>query len=76
VRAAIVVTFDEGDPASDVPFVLIAPGVAGAVMSQPADHYSLTRLTDEVIGAPPLRHAASAPGIAHQLGLALRATPR
>jgi phosphatidylinositol-3-phosphatase len=75
-RLAIVVTFDEGDPVNQVPFVLIAPGVSGAVMSQPADHYSLTRLIDEVIGAPPLRQAASAPGVAQQLGLALRATPR
>ena len=66
-RLAIVVTFDEGDPVNRVPFVLIAPGVSGAVMSQPADHYSLTRLIDEVIGAPPLRQAASAPGIVQNL---------
>jgi phosphatidylinositol-3-phosphatase len=75
-RLAVVVTFDEGDPVNQVPFVVIAPGVSGAVMSQPADHYSLTRLIDEVIGAPPLRQAAGAPGVAQRLGLALRATPR
>ena len=74
-RLAIVVTFDEGDPVNQVPFVLIAPGVAGAVMTQPADHYSLTRLIDEVIGAPPLRQAASAPGIAQHLRPAPAATP-
>jgi phosphatidylinositol-3-phosphatase len=74
-RLAIVVTFDEGEPGNRVPFVLIAPGVSGAVMSQPADHYSLTRLIDEVIGARPLRQAASAPSIARQLGLALPAAP-
>ena len=74
-RLAIVVTFDEGEPGNQVPFVLIAPGVSGAVMSQPADHYSLTRLIDEVIGARPLRQAASAPSIARQLGLALPAAP-
>jgi acid phosphatase len=75
-RLAIVVTFDEGDPVNRVPFVLIAPGVSGAVMTQPADHYSLTRLIDEVIGARPLRQAASAPSVARQLGLALPAAPR
>jgi phospholipase C len=74
-RLAIVVTFDEGDPVNRVPFVLIAPGVSGAVMSQPADHYSLTRLIDGVIGAPPLRQAASAPGIAQHLRPAPAAAP-
>ena len=74
-RLAIVVTFDEGDPVNRVPFVLIAPGVSGAVMTQPADHYSLTRLIDEVIGARPLRQAASAPRIAQHLGPAPAATP-
>jgi phosphatidylinositol-3-phosphatase len=69
-RLAIVVTFDEGDPVNRVPFVLIAPGVSGAVMSRPAGHYSLTRLIDAVIGARPLRRAAGAPGIARPLGLA------
>jgi acid phosphatase len=65
-RLAIVVTFDEGDPVNRVPFVLLAPGVSGAVLTQPADHYSLTRLIDEVIGAQPLRQAASAPSIAQR----------
>jgi phosphatidylinositol-3-phosphatase len=68
-RLAIVVTFDEGDPANDVPFVLLAPGVSGAVMGQPADHYALTRLIDQVIGARPLRRAAGAPDVARRLGL-------
>jgi acid phosphatase len=71
-RLAIVVVFDEGDSANQVPFVLIAHGVSGAVMRQPADHYVLTRLIDEVIGAQPLRNAASAPGVSRPLGLATR----
>ena len=71
-RLAIVVTFDEGDAGNDVPFVLIAPGVSGAVMGQPADHYALTRLIDEIIGARPLRQAAGAPDVARRLGLAVR----
>jgi phosphatidylinositol-3-phosphatase len=63
-RLAIVVVFDEGDTTNQVPFVLIAPGVSGAVLRRPADHYALTRLIDGVIGAPPLRQAAHAASIA------------
>jgi hypothetical protein len=68
-RLAIAVVFDEGDPGLQVPFVLIAPGLSGAVIRQPLDHYALTRLIDQVIGAPPLRQAAGAPGLARRLGL-------
>jgi hypothetical protein len=49
--------------------VLIAPGLSGAVVHRPLDHYALTRLIDAVIGAPPLRRAAGAPDLAQQLGL-------
>ena len=64
-------TRDRGLPRSgnQVPFVLIAPGLSGAVIRQPLDHYALTRLIDTIIGAPPLRQAATAPGIARYLGL-------
>jgi phosphatidylinositol-3-phosphatase len=68
-RLAIAVVFDEGEPGLQVPFVLIAPGLSGAVTRQPFDHYALTRLIDQVIGAPPLRHAAGAPDLAQRLGL-------
>jgi acid phosphatase len=68
-RLAIAVVFDEGDPGLQVPFVLIAPGLSGAVTRQPLDHYALTRLIDQVIGAPPLRQAAGAPDLAQRLGL-------
>jgi acid phosphatase len=70
-RLAIAVVFDEGDTTNHVPFVLIAPGVSGAVVTTPANHYALTRLIDEVIGAQPLRHAAAAPSLASQFGLKL-----
>jgi phosphatidylinositol-3-phosphatase len=66
-RLAIVVVFDEGDTTNQVPFVLIAPGVSGAVIRQPADHYALTRMIDEVIGAQPLRQAVHAVSIAPHL---------
>jgi acid phosphatase len=68
-RLAIAVVFDEGEPGLHVPFVLIAPGLSGAVVRQPLDHYALTRLIDQIIGAPPLRQAAGAPGLAQRLGL-------
>lgn len=70
--ATAVPSADEGDAANDVPFVLVAPGVSGAVMGQPADHHALTRLIDHVIGARPLRQAAGAPDVARQLGLTTR----
>jgi phosphatidylinositol-3-phosphatase len=71
-RLAIVVVFDEGDTNQLVPFVLIAPGVSGTVMSQPASHYALTRLIDTIIGAHPLRHAAGQPAIAGHFRLTAR----
>ncbi len=68
-RLAIAVVFDEGDTANHVPFVLIAPGVSGAVLRKPLNHYALTRLIDEIIGAQPLRKAATAPSLAERFEL-------
>jgi phosphatidylinositol-3-phosphatase len=68
-RLAIAVVFDEGETTNQVPLVLIAPGMAAAVIHQPLDHYSLTRLIDTVISAPPLRRAAGAPNLAQQFRL-------
>jgi hypothetical protein len=68
-RLAIAVVFDEGDNGNRVPFVLITPGLSGAVLHQALDHYALTRLIDTIIGAPPLRQAAGAPDPAQQFGL-------
>jgi phosphatidylinositol-3-phosphatase len=67
-RLAIVVVFDEGDTTNQVAFVFIAPGVSGAVIRQPADHYALTRLIDQVIGAQPLRQARHAVNIGRPFG--------
>jgi acid phosphatase len=68
-RLAIVVVFDEGETTNQVPLVLIAPGLSGAVIHRRLDHYTLTRLIDTVISAPPLRRAAGAPDLARQLGV-------
>ena len=62
----------EGDTANHVPFVLIAPGVSGAVVRKAVNHYALTRLIDEIIGAQPLRQAATAPSLARLFGLTIR----
>ena len=62
-RLAIVVVFDEGETTEQVPFVLMAPGLAGVKISAAANQYALTRLIDKVIGAAPLRKASSAADI-------------
>jgi len=54
-----------------VPFVILAPGVSGAVITAALDHYSLTRLIDQVLGVAPLRSAAGKPSLAAMLGLRL-----
>ena len=66
-KLAIVVTFDESDEVAgseNVPFVLIAPSVSGVVVSTALNHYALTRLLDEVIGASLLGNATTEPDIA------------
>jgi phosphatidylinositol-3-phosphatase len=63
-RLAIVVVFDEGETTEQVPFVLMAPRISGVKISESANQYALTRLIDEVIGAPPLRQAGSATDVA------------
>jgi phosphatidylinositol-3-phosphatase len=70
-RLAIVVVFDEGETTETVPFVLMAPGLASAVTSRALDHYALTRLIDQVAGAPALRDAARAPNAAPLLRLSV-----
>jgi hypothetical protein len=70
-KLAIVVAFDEGETTEQVPAVVIAPGPAGVVVRRPLNHYSLTGLIDQVIGAAPLRHAAGAPSIASLFGLVI-----
>jgi acid phosphatase len=69
-RLAIVVVFDEGETTEQVPFVLMAPGLSGVKITASANQYALTRLIDDVIGAPPLREAGSATSLAPLLGAA------
>ncbi|HLI41149.1 MAG TPA: alkaline phosphatase family protein [Streptosporangiaceae bacterium] len=69
-RLAIAVVFDEGVTTEQVPFVLMAPGLSGVRISEQANQYALTRLIDQVIGAPPLRQAGSATSLTPLLGSA------
>jgi hypothetical protein len=48
------------------------PPRPGAGDRQPLGHDALTRLIDQVIGAPPLRQAAGAPDLVRRLGLRVR----
>ena len=69
---AIVVTFDESDEdggGENVPFVLIAPGVSGMVVTPALNHYALTRFLDEVAGASLLGNADTEPDIAPLFGV-------
>jgi Phosphoesterase family len=71
-RLAIVITFDESDEGAggeNVPFVMIAPGVSGVVVSQALNHYALTRFLDEVAGASLLGNAGTEPDIAPLFGV-------
>jgi PKD repeat protein len=69
-RLAIVITFDEGIGANqNVPFVVVHPTLNNAVVTQPFDHYALTRMYDDVLGVPPLNAAATHPGLKDAFGL-------
>jgi phospholipase C len=55
---AVIVMWDEDDP---MPNIVISPTTpAGTVVSQPFDHYSLLRTTEELLGLPVLDRASSA----------------
>jgi phosphatidylinositol-3-phosphatase len=68
-RLVIVVVFDEGETTEQVPFVLMAPGLSGVTVSASANQYTLTRLIDYFVGAPPLRQASNAADVASLFGL-------
>ena len=71
---AVVLTADEDDRTSGnrVLTVVAHPILHAKVVSTPLSHYSLSRLLSEVVGAPPLFEAASAPSMSTAFGLALR----
>lgn len=74
---AVVVTADEDDGSQDntVLTTVFHPSQRGNVVTSPLSSYSLTRLYDQVLGAPLLRNAASAPDMAEAFGLEVTGTP-
>lgn len=74
-RLVVVITADEDDDNADnlVLTTVAHPSLDAVVVDTPFDHYALTRLFDDVLGAAPLREAASAASLADEFGLPLAA---
>ncbi|MCU1594460.1 MAG: putative hydrolase [Frankiales bacterium] len=70
-RLAIVVTFDEDEGASTgkILTVVVAPGLHGTASSAHLDHRSWSRWMTDLVGAAPLRGAASATSLGKAFGL-------
>ena len=70
-RLVVVITADEDDHHADnlVLTTVVNPRLSGVVVDQPLTHYALTGLYDEVLGAPPIGQAASAPSMLTAFGL-------
>jgi acid phosphatase len=67
----IVITFDEDDSSAgnNIAFVAIDPRLNSKVVTDAANHYSLTRWLDANVGAPLLRNAATASDLRTAFGL-------
>ena len=61
-RLAVVITFDEveGDGGGRLLTTVVAPSLHGVRVATPLSHYSWSRWMTDLVGAKPLRHAASA----------------
>lgn len=70
-RLAVVVTADEDDGSQDnkVLTTVLHLSQHGHVVDTPLSPYSLTRLYEQIVGAPFLGHAATAPDLAAAFGL-------
>lgn len=70
-RLAIVVTADEDDHSAGnkVLTVVATQGQHRRVVTTRLNHYSLTGFLEDVIGAPHLRHARTAPSLAKAFGI-------
>ena len=68
---AVVLTADEDDSSqgNKVLTVVIHPSQSGHVVTTPLTHYSLTRLYEDVVGAPHLNNAATAPSMSDAFGM-------
>jgi acid phosphatase len=71
-QLAVVLTADEagrGAPTNTVLSVVIHDSQSGNVVATPLTHYSLTRLCEDVVHAPYLGNAASAPSLSDAFAL-------
>jgi len=70
-RLAVVLTADEDDMSRDnlVLTVVAHPSLRGKVVSERLDHYALTRLLEDVAGAPYLGNARTATSLGDAFGL-------
>jgi acid phosphatase len=73
-RLAVVLTADEddGSPGNGVLTVVIHPSQRHHLVTAPLDHYSLTKLYEQVAHTPYLGHASAAPSLARAFSLPLR----
>lgn len=73
-RLAVVLTADEDDHNQDnkVLTVVIHPSQHHHVVGRRLDHFSLTRLYEDVLGVPHLSHAGAAASMSRAFGLPLR----
>ncbi len=72
---AVVLTADEddgGSPSNGVLTVVIHPSQRHHVVTAPLNHYSLTKLYEQVAHTSYLGHASTAPSLARAFGLPLR----
>ena len=71
---AVVLTADEddGSPANRVLTLVIHPSQRHHVVTAPLDHYSLTKLYEQVAHTAYLGHAGGAPSLAQAFGLSVR----
>jgi len=72
-RLLVVITADEDhkDQGNLILTTLVNPQLRHVVVDSPLNHYSLSRLYSEVLGAPPLRQAGPAPSMATAFGLSV-----
>lgn len=72
---AVLITADENDdsPGNTVLTVVVHPSQAAHVVATPLSHYSVTRLLEDVAGAPHLFGAASAPSLSTAFALPIGA---
>jgi acid phosphatase len=70
---AVVITADTDDrnDSNRILTVVVHPSQRHHVVHQPLDHYSLSRLYSDVVHAPALGRAASAPSLSRAFGLPL-----